>query len=395
MLNSIKKAILTLLASSFSLTSVFCQLTSDPAAYVQLVNEIRDLIPENGQDRTDFVGAAIRLAWHDASSYRSATNDGGVDGCINFEDPDNNGLEDIHATLTDLHTSYTTLLTQADIFQLAAQVATVESFADNGAAADILDTFLVGRPDNIADGCSNDARQPSPHSDFAAIEALMGAGGIGFSTREIVVLMGAHSVGRAQTQNSGFDGEWDNSPNVLDNQFYDDLVNDPWNPNLNDDEHLQYDFRGRIMLHTDMALAFEVEDYSTTGLPADTSTVCGNFPNGRGGGGGRGRRLQRGVRGGNNGGNRGGNNGGNGGGNNGGGNNGGNGGGNNGGGNNGGNGGQCAASAQASIVQEFINDGPGWQAEFAAAMVNLSYKGPFAVDDLTSACGDLGDCVSG
>lgn len=53
-------------------------------------------------------------------------------------------------------------------------------------------------------------------------------GRMGFTDREMVALVGAHSVGRCHTDRSGYDGAWTYTPTRFSNQFYKLLLEVPW-----------------------------------------------------------------------------------------------------------------------------------------------------------------------
>ena len=60
-------------------------------------------------------------------------------------------------------------------------------------------------------------------------------------------------------------GEWVPQDSLLDNTYFVDLLRDPWDLNTNDFRNLginrvthQWNHRGRLMLNTDMALAFDL-----------------------------------------------------------------------------------------------------------------------------------------
>jgi len=48
----------------------------------------------------------------------------------------------------------------------------------------------------------------------------------GYTTDEVVALMGAHSMGRNRISNSGYSGTFDATSSALDNQYYKDMVDD-------------------------------------------------------------------------------------------------------------------------------------------------------------------------
>merc|ERR1719235_860497 len=51
---------------------------------------------------------------------------------------------------------------------------------------------------------------------------------MGFNDREIVALIGAHTLGRCHKVRSGYDGPWTRTPLRFDNTFYKNLVNLEW-----------------------------------------------------------------------------------------------------------------------------------------------------------------------
>jgi len=60
-----------------------------------LYDEIDSTCEGNVCPRADFAGCILRLAGHDLMDFRvQSENTGGSDGCINFGEADNNGLND-------------------------------------------------------------------------------------------------------------------------------------------------------------------------------------------------------------------------------------------------------------------------------------------------------------
>lgn len=48
---------------------------------------------------------------------------------------------------------------------------------------------------------------------------------MGFNDKEIVALSGAHTLGRAHKERSGFEGAWTEDPYLFDNSYFKELVN--------------------------------------------------------------------------------------------------------------------------------------------------------------------------
>ena len=94
--------------------------------------------------------------------------------------------------------------------------------------------------------------------------------------------MGAHTLGRADADASGYDGAWVVSSSTFDNTYYSDIIRRPWVRDANENgQHFWRDPNAdTIMLNTDMALAFDIGDDATVNL--------NNCRTGRGGGGQRG-----------------------------------------------------------------------------------------------------------
>lgn len=81
-------------------------------------------------------------------------------------------------------------------------------------------------------------------------------GRLGFDDQETVALIGAHSLGRAHTDRSGFDGPWDFSPTVFTNEFFKLLLSEKWAPKKWDGnfQYTDNSTKSLMMLPTDYAL---------------------------------------------------------------------------------------------------------------------------------------------
>lgn len=83
-----------------------------------------------------------------------------------------------------------------------------------------------GRQDKDVASCTPDGRLPDAAKDQKHIRAIFGR--MGFDDREMVALVGAHALGRAHTDRSGFEGAWNFSPTVFTNEFFRLLVEENW-----------------------------------------------------------------------------------------------------------------------------------------------------------------------
>lgn len=216
----------------------------------------------------DTVGAVVRLAFHDAAGFDQASfaADGfGMDACVDFDNGDNNGLQAIVAQLDALWaTNFCTLISKADFYVLAAYVA-VEVTAP---ASYTSPPFRYGRRTN--DVCNDTAvsgrsRLPAANGGVEEIDRVF-VDAMGLTRTDAVTLIGAHTLGRMEAGISGFDGPWTNNPDVFDNEYYDTLVNDPWN-RATVAAGTEWRFQGTIMLNADMELAYDVVDDSDVLIP--------------------------------------------------------------------------------------------------------------------------------
>uniref|UniRef100_A0A6N2N3Z0 L-ascorbate peroxidase n=1 Tax=Salix viminalis TaxID=40686 RepID=A0A6N2N3Z0_SALVM len=177
----------------------------------------------------------LRLAWHDAGTYDAKTKTGGPDGSIRNEKElahaANNGLKiaiDFCEGIKAKHPR----ITYADLYQLAGVVA-VE--VTGGPTID----FVPGRKDSLEspeEGRLPDAKQGASHLRDVFYR-------MGLSDKDIVALSGAHTLGRAHRDRSGFDGPWTKEPLKFDNSYFQEL--------------LKGDSEGLLKLSTDKVL---VED---------------------------------------------------------------------------------------------------------------------------------------
>ena len=224
----------------------------------------------------------VRLGFHDCV--------GGCDGCVDLLNPANNGLEVIITALESVVASFAKdNVTRTDIWCLAANV-----YADfaQGEQRTTFPFKYYGRPtcETLNTVCRNSTGQevpctptrgphrvlPSPDLDTRGVLEYF-QNTFGFDTQETVAILGAHTLGQVERENSGFVGQaWDGNRGLLDNEYYIQLVggesaDDPvsvlvesapdWarlavdNSDLPDmPNRFQWELHSHVMLNADMAL---------------------------------------------------------------------------------------------------------------------------------------------
>ncbi|KAF9622815.1 hypothetical protein IFM89_034050 [Coptis chinensis] len=179
----------------------------------------------------------LRLAWHDAGTYDVNTKTGGPNGSIRNDEElkhsANNGLKiaiDLCEPVKKRHPK----ITYADLYQLAGVVA-VE--ITGGPTID----FVPGRKDSKVS--PNEGRLPDAKKGVQHLRDIFYR--MGLSDKDIVALSGAHTLGRAHPERSGFEGAWTEEPLKFDNSYFVEL--------------LKEETEGLLKLPTDKALLEDPE----------------------------------------------------------------------------------------------------------------------------------------
>lgn len=158
----------------------------------------------------------LRLAWHDAGTYDKATKTGGPNGSIRFEEEythgSNAGLKIAIDLLEPIKAKHPKI-TYADLYQLAGVVA-VE--VTGGPTID----FVPGRRDSSA--CPREGRLPDAKKGSQHLRDVFYR--MGLTDKDIVALSGGHTLGKAHSERSGFEGAWTNEPLKFDNSYFVELL---------------------------------------------------------------------------------------------------------------------------------------------------------------------------
>lgn len=172
---------------------------------------------------TKLARMAVRLGFHDAGAWNTASSYGGADGSILLSDEmnrkENNGLQPIAEQTKSWHNKYKQYgVSMADIIQFGANVATVVC-----PLGPRIRTF-VGRKDNSKAGPTGLMPDVNDSADKLinlfkdkTVDAL-----------DLVALVGAHTTSQQHFVNTARDGDpQDSTPGVWDVAFYGQTTGTP------------------------------------------------------------------------------------------------------------------------------------------------------------------------
>ncbi|KAM5459690.1 heme peroxidase [Microsporum canis] len=243
--------------------------------YQKVYDEIAHLLVENDDyDDGSYGPVLVRLAWHASGTYCKDTKTGGSNGATMRFDPEANhganaGLKAARDFLEPVKGEYFTFQCRHDcndstnnvVFNLAKfpwiSYSDLWTLAGACAIQELQGPTIPWRPgrkDNEASACTPDGRLPDASKDQKHIRDIFGR--MGFDDREMVALCGAHALGRAHADRSGYDGPWDFSPTVMTNEFFKLLLSEKWvNKKWSGPAQLTDNkTKTLMMLPTDMAL---------------------------------------------------------------------------------------------------------------------------------------------
>lgn len=182
----------------------------------------------------------VRLAWHDSGTFNTADGTGGANGSIRFPPESghgaNAGLQIARDLLEPIKQSFPEM-SYADLYQLASVVGIEFSGGPKI-------PFRLGRVDATERDCTPDGRLPDADKDMGHLRSVFYR--MGMTDKEITALSGAHTLGAAHKDRSGFDGPWTKVPVVFDNSYFVEILKDDPDPTL-------------LRLESDLALLKEPE----------------------------------------------------------------------------------------------------------------------------------------
>lgn len=226
----------------------------------------------------DLLTATVRLAFHDCAGPQQIGT-GSVskcNGCIDFENADHNNLKaDAVDGLNDVYVSFADKMNPADFLAAAGTIAIEYAQQLDTSSSDTLPTipYYFGRT-----ACdSTEIGDATQTKSFVSAElgwdhvSKWFNDNMGLNNRETVTIIGAHTLGRAHTVASGYSSlpwvSFSDGPHVLDNKFYQNLLNIAWTqqPTPDGQKYEWLDNAGDLlMLNADMCLVQDIDDYLET-----------------------------------------------------------------------------------------------------------------------------------
>jgi len=164
-----------------------------------------------------------------------------------------------------------TMARTSNSYQIQEQYNPLEHYAVGTLARSFRDQFRYGR--TTAEECEwNSGLMPDPENGCDDVNDIFGVHMFKYQKnkekkRLTAAIMGAHTLGRARLENSGYNGTWsgEGSEGVFDNDYYKQMLTRGWGPDLsvgNNDGRNQWKTvdsgpAGGLMLNSDLCLAYD------------------------------------------------------------------------------------------------------------------------------------------
>eukprot|EP00753_Platysulcus_tardus_P005548 PLAT13458.1.p1 GENE.PLAT13458.1~~PLAT13458.1.p1 ORF type:complete len:355 (+),score=172.32 PLAT13458.1:33-1097(+) len=221
--------------------------------YAAIRGEIESIFDED-DTRGPFL---VRLAWHSSGTYCGKTGTGGSEGATMRFSPEadhgaNAGLAGARKLLEGVKARHPGI-TYADLYTLAG-AHVIELMGGPHIA------WRPGRSDaSGGHACTPDGRLPDADkgSDKKTSQHVRDIFyRMGFNDREIVALVGAHTLGECHDDRSGYKGPWSRAPTTFSNLYFKELFDNKWKKKKWDGPMQYADKSGDLMmLPADMVMA--------------------------------------------------------------------------------------------------------------------------------------------
>lgn len=216
--------------------------------YNEIAERIRDL-----DEYDNYIGYGpilVRLAWHTSGTWDRNDNTGGsYGGTYRFAkesgDPSNMGLQNAAKMLEPVKQKFP-WISYGDLYTLGGVTAVQELQGPKVG-------WRAGRVDQDESTTPDNGRLPDGAQGADYVRTFFER--LSLNDREVVALMGAHALGKTHLKNSGFEGPWGAANNIFTNEFFVNLLNEPWKLEKNEAGNMQYNSpKGYMMLPTDYSL---------------------------------------------------------------------------------------------------------------------------------------------
>jgi len=239
-----------------------------------LIQSLPDTCDYQECPRGELAGCILRIAGADIQDYKDGR--GGMDGCVN---PADVGLwECLHygthgvrlASVWDKHNGE---LSFADFLVISAEAVMTNRRGDLQPPFPFRSHFRFGRTTTEDCSWSYKAALAQPWEGCNGVRRVF-MGQLGLSVRGSSALMGVHTIGRARSEYSGWNGYWSapEQSSRFNNNYYLSLLLKGWAPGRSPNGRNQWNHVGsgtergkpQMMLDSDMCLAYgdEVSDSS-------------------------------------------------------------------------------------------------------------------------------------
>lgn len=242
----------------------------------------------------------------------SGTITGGSDGCVNFNDPDNKGLATCLTAsgIQSVYNEHCHHLSLADFIVLSSEAVTIRTasrydannkFGRGTLGSRFANRFKVGR--NTSTTCTATGLMPDGNDGCTGLKNIFLDHIYNKSKNEkgawrlVAAISGAHTLGQAKVENSGFNGHWSDASNQgkFNNDYYRSMLLKGWGPELgistgNDQWQRidQFNSSGNVthkemMLNSDICLAYNnnsAHDACVDAFMANTTGMTLNQANG-------------------------------------------------------------------------------------------------------------------
>ncbi|KAG2016338.1 cytochrome c peroxidase, variant 2 [Coprinopsis cinerea AmutBmut pab1-1] len=192
--------------------------------YQKVYNRIADLVADAGDyDDGSYGPVLLRLAWHSSGTYDKESNTGGSNYATMRFEPEslhgaNAGLNVARELMEKVKQEFP-WISYGDLWTLAG-VAAIQEMGGPKIP------WRPGRIDGVASQATPDGRLPDASQGADHLRQIFYR--MGFNDQEIVALSGAHALGRAHRDRSGYDGPWTFSPTTVTNDFFKLLFDEKW-----------------------------------------------------------------------------------------------------------------------------------------------------------------------